>query len=34
MLKDDEILHSPTVNQLSDEVLIIEGDSPNYNTTG
>lgn len=34
MLKEDEILHSPTVNQSSDEMLIIEGDLPNYNTIG
>lgn len=31
MLKEEEKLKSPTVNQLSDEMLIIEED-PIYNT--
>lgn len=33
MLKEDEHLNSPTVNQSSDELLIIEEDSPFYNNT-
>lgn len=34
MLKEDEKLNCPTVNQSSEEMLIIEEDPPIYNTLG
>lgn len=33
MLKEDEQLHSPTVNQSADELIIIEEDPPFYNNS-
>jgi len=32
MLKEEEKLNSPTVNPSSEEMLIIEEDTPIYNT--